>query len=245
MLICYPVPGKAKSDLICRAFAFGAPRAADGFVFFGTEGIMGHFVRAKASGRPWYYLDNAYFDKHRGIYFRATKNALQVDPSALSSDGRRFEKLAIEIKAWREQRLGDVLVCPQSESFMKSTLGRTGDWTADTLNLLEEWGTQRVRVRRWDRDKVKAAVLLQAELPNLRLLITHSSAAAITAMLEGVPAISEAGAARSITGPLTRESVENPPRPGARIEFARVLADNQFTLEEFRKGTAWAWLNRN
>jgi hypothetical protein len=246
VLTLYPVPGKEKSSIICRAFLAGAPRAAEGCVFFGTEGVMGPFQRAKASGHPWYYVDNAYFDKHRGIYFRVTRNALQVDPRGKTSNGKRFEKLQVPIHPWRTVALGeDTLVVPQSDNFMKSTLGMTIDWGADTVAKLHGWGVPNVRIRHWQRDKLRAAGELRNDLPNLRLLVTYSSASAITAMLEGVPAISESGAAHWLTGPLTREAVFDPPRPDDRVAFAMVLADNQFTLEEFRSGEAWAWLATN
>jgi hypothetical protein len=76
------------------------------------------------------------------------------------------------------------------------------------------------------------------------MVVTWSSASAITALLEGVPAISESGAANAITGDLTAENVANPRRPSIedRAAFAGVLADNEFTLDEYRDGTAWRWL---
>ena len=92
-LTLYPVPGKEKSKLICNAFAAGAPRHATGAVFFGTEGVMQAFRRAQQG--TWFYIDNSYFDPHRGIYFRATKNALQVDPTGKASTGERFAKLLV------------------------------------------------------------------------------------------------------------------------------------------------------
>lgn len=245
MLTLYPVPGKAKSDMICRAFAAGAPRNADGAVFFGTEGQMSAFKHAKASGRPWYYIDNSYFDKHRGTYFRVTKNALQVDPRGKTSDGSRFARLGVEIKPWREGWRGTILLCPQSDDFMKSTLGMNYDWVGDVSRRLAAFGAVGIMVRPWNRDKAKANEVLHEALSTVRLLISHSSSASITAMLEGVSTISEAGAAHTLTGPLTKESLDNPPRPEGRLEFAQVLADNQFTLDEFRNGTAWKWLASN
>jgi hypothetical protein len=249
-LTLYPVPGKAKSDMICRAFAAGAPRNADGAVFFGTEGQMSAFKRAKAGGRPWFYVDNSYFDKHRGIYFRVTKNALQVDPRGKTSDGSRFAKLGVEIKPWRRGDAGVILLCPQSDDFMKSTLGFKFDWTGNVLERLSKMAgfprsAHGVKIRKWNRDKAEANATLFNLLPDVRLLISHSSSASITAMLEGVPTISEAGAAHALTGPLTEGSLGSPPRPEGRLEFARVLADNQFTLDEFRNGTAWKWLASN
>lgn len=262
-LICYPVPGKEKSRLICRAFETGAPKSATGSVFFGTEGVMDAYQRAKAG--TWWYIDNAYFDRCRGTYFRVTKNALQVDiragigpvspmgrPSPLwikSSTGDRFRQLGITIKPMREQLGSKILVIPQSDSFMKSTLGKPGDWTRDTLHHLKVFGVPEadIKVRPWLRDKKRAYIELREDLKDAKLVVTWSSASAITALLEGVPAISESGAATWITGPLVADLVHRPLMPSLaeRAQFAAVLADNQFTLDEFRDGTAWRWLERD
>ena len=249
-LTCYPVIRKEKSRLICAAFAAGAPKHATGAVFFGTEGLMQQFQRAKAG--TWWYIDNSYFDSHRGLYFRVTKNALQVDTRGKVSHGERFKRLGITVHDWREQLGRDTLLCPQSDDFMKSTLGLgpTFDWTRQVLATIGTYGRLDlpVRVRPWNRDKKAAAVTLERELPNCRLVISHSSSASITAMLNGVPSISTGttAAAYHLTGPLTAESFVNPPRPSTeeRMRFCSVLADNQFTLDEFRDGTAWRWLEK-
>lgn len=258
-LTCYPVPGKEKSKVICAAFAAGAPRHATGAVFFGTEGVMDAYQRAKSG--TWWYIDNAYFDRCRGTYFRVTKNALQVDvresqsTSPLGpvaglrfSDGRRFARLGITMKDWRHKPYGKILVIPQSDDFMKSTLGRKGDWLGETVEKLNAWGYgPRIRVRPWQRDKTKAYVGLRDDLDDAALLVTWSSASAITALCEGIPAISESGAAYAMTGLLTPERVARPalPRIEDRTRFFEILADNQFTLDEFRDGTAWRWLERS
>ena len=245
-LTLYPVPGKAKSKLICNAFAAGAPRHATGAVFFGTEGVMQAFRRAQQG--TWFYIDNSYFDPHRGIYFRATKNALQVDPTGKASTGERFAKLGITVKDWRHKPDGKILVIPQSDDFMKSTLGRKGDWLRETVGKLNAWGYgPRVRVRPWLRDKKTAYVELHKDLDDAALVVTWSSASAITALYEGIPAISESGAAYALTGPLTSERVAQPLMPSLedRTRFLQILADNQFTLEEFKNGVAWRWLESN
>lgn len=254
-LILHPVPGKAKSKLICSAFAAGAPKGAKGSVFFGTEGVMSAFQKAKAKAatgvEPFFYLDNSYFDKHRGIYFRVTKNALQIDPRGRTSTGERFAKLNVPIKPWRDPLGEDTLLCPQSDDFMKSTLGmKDYDWTREVRSIINTYDRPDlpVRVRHWNRDKLKAAVVLEHELPHCRLVISHSSSASITAMLEGVPSISTGptAAAYHLTGPLTREAFIDPPRPSYedRYQFASVLADGQFTLSEFSTGVAWKWLEK-
>jgi len=246
-LTCYPVPGKEKSKVICHAFVAGAPKHATGAVFFGTEGVMQHFQRAKSG--TWWYVDNSYTDAHRGQYFRVTKNALQIDPRGKTSTGERFAQQRIVVMP--EQATdphGLVLVIPQSDDFMKSTLGRKGDWTSETVAKLKSFGVpaHEIRVRPWLRDKKKAYVELHEELVSARLVVTWSSASAITALLRGFPAISESGAARWLTGPLDTLNVLEPSLPSLvdRATFACVLADNQFTLDEFRDGTAWRWLER-
>ena len=245
-LTLYPVPGKAKSKLICNAFAAGAPRHATGAVFFGTEGVMSAFQRAKQG--TWWYIDNAYTDPQRGLYFRVTKNALQVDPTGKASTGERFAKLGITVKDWRHKPDGKIIVIPQSDDFMKSTLGRKGDWLRETVGKLNAWGYgPRVRVRPWLRDKKTAYVELHKDLDDAALVVTWSSASAITALYEGIPAISESGAAHALTGPLTSERVAQPLMPSLedRTRFLQILADNQFTLEEFKNGVAWRWLESN
>ena len=245
-LTLYPVPGKAKSKLICNAFAAGAPRHATGAVFFGTEGVMSAFQRAKQG--TWWYIDNAYTDPQRGLYFRVTKNALQVDPTGKASTGERFAKLGITVKDWRHKPDGKILVIPQSDDFMKSTLGRKGDWLRETVEKLNAWGYgPRIRVRPWQRDKTTAYVELHRDLGDAALVVTWSSASAITSLYEGIPAISESGAAHALTGPLTQERVAQPLMPSLveRTRFLQILADNQFTLEEFKNGVAWRWLESN
>jgi len=245
-LTLYPVPGKEKSKLICNAFAAGAPRHATGAVFFGTEGVMQAFQRAK-QGTFW-YIDNAYTDPQRQLYFRVAKNALQVDPTGKTSTGERFAKLGITVKDWRHKPDGKIIVIPQSDDFMKSTLGRKGDWLRETVEKLNAWGYgPRVRVRPWLRDKKTAYVELHKDLDDAALVVTWSSASAITALYEGIPAISESGAAHALTGPLTSERVAQPLMPSIveRTRFLEILADNQFTLEEFKNGVAWRWLESN
>jgi len=245
-LTLYPVPGKEKSKLICNAFAAGAPRHATGAVFFGTEGVMQAFQRAK-QGTFW-YIDNAYTDPQRQLYFRVAKNALQVDPTGKTSTGERFAKLGITVKDWRHKPDGKIIVIPQSDDFMKSTLGRKGDWLRETVEKLNAWGYgPRIRVRPWQRNKAQAYVELHKDLDDAALVVTWSSASAITALYEGIPAISESGAAHALTGPLTQEQVAQPLMPSLedRTRFLQILADNQFTLEEFKNGVAWRWLENN
>jgi hypothetical protein len=249
VLKLYPIPAKAKSDFICRAFAAGAPKNAEGAVFFGVEGQLEAFQKSKANGTPWYFCDNAYNDKHRGIYFRVTKNALQVDPRGKTSNGKRFAKLGVLVHERRYLGGEMTIVVPQSDSFMKSTIGLKHDWTRETVNTLALMGCPNVHVHPWQRDKIARGEEFAKLLHRARLVVTHSSAAAITALLEGVPAIStsDTAAAHWIGGPFTTEHVLRPQLASVakRVAFAQILADAQYSMEEFRNGSAWRWLEKN
>ena len=173
-----------------------------------------------------------------------SRRYFNVEPLVIGENA----KLGITVKDWRHKPDGKILVIPQSDDFMKSTLGRKGDWLRETVEKLNAWGYgPRIRVRPWQRDKTTAYVELHRDLDDAALVVTWSSASAITALYEGIPAISESGAAHALTGPLTQEQVAQPLMPGIteRTRFLEILADVQFTLEEMRNGVAWRWLENN
>lgn len=242
----YPVANKPKSAEICEAFiagcggavATGSPRLLSGPAFFyGVDSSNEHlWLEARADpGRVWYYADNSFFDSARGKYFRVSKNRLQHCGYG-TSDGERFRALGIEMKPWREA--GDhVVVCPQSDHFMRTIVGFRGDWTREIVGALKTLTSRPVVVREWQRDKGKAAKTLPADLDGAHALITWSSAAAVTAVLAGVPVVVGGDcAAAPMAGQMFK--LDQLPRKD-RENWAGVLADQQWTLDEFARGDAW------
>lgn len=247
-LYCYPQPGKAKAKRICTAFAQGCGgkviddgqlRDGDAMFYGVAPGMESLWRAAHEGGRDVYFADNAYFDETRERYFRITKNRLQHAGFG-TSDGKRFAALGVELKPWRTD--GDyLLLCPQSEHFMRCIAGYYSNWTYDTIAMLRGITDRPIKVRPWSRDKGAQAAGLKLELQHAHALITWSSAAAVTAVVNGVPAAVNTGAASVVA--ITLRQLEDPPKP-ARESWANVLADNQFDLEEMRNGYAWAWLTR-
>lgn len=232
MLIGYPVPGKAKAKMLCDAFIAGAPRNAEGAVFYGVkQGNHADWLRVKAKGIPYWFIDNSYFDQTRGTQFRVTHNALQWHGHAASS-GARWGRIASPILPWQEDRAGYILVCPQSEDHMRFTLGYQGDWLKDILGVYGRAGYD-VRIRAWSADKPHLMRSLADDLAHASVLITHTSAAAVMATLAGIPVICDPQCAAHGIDPA-----------GDRLWWARALADNQFTLDEMKDGTAWAMLHK-
>jgi hypothetical protein len=191
--------------------------------------------------REWYYCDNAYFDSTRQEYFRVTKNRIQHSGYG-SSDISRFLSLGIDVHPWQNNVDGHVVVCPQSEPFMRNVIGFNGDWRNEVVTVLKQnMPGREIRVREWNRDKTALAATLGDDLGGAYALVTFSSAAAVTAVLTGVPIVCGAScAAMPMSGHLF-QMTNMPRRP--RETWAGVLADNQWTLNEFRDGTTWRMLH--
>jgi hypothetical protein len=237
-LAIHPVLGKQKSIDICNAFVQGAPRGSMGHVFYGVDASnVKEWDRVRKAGATWYYIDNSYFDRARGDYFRVTRNAVQHS-GAGDSDGKRFDALHVEIKPWR--RGGEyALFCPQSDSFMTHVAKHKGDWLAEHLEFHARLFPEiPARVRAWNRDKRVAVATLEDDLERAAMLVTYSSAAAVTAVLGGV------GVHAHPTSPAHMRSAEALTSNADRRQWAGVLADNQFTINEMKEGKAWAALHQ-
>lgn len=253
LITAYPVAGKAKSQQICEAFIQGLPKNMVGGIangvdklrtgaafFYGVDKSNAHLYaesRANPQQHPYYYCDNSYFDSARQEYFRISKNSLQHSGEG-TSDGKRFAELGVEIKPWQQNKTGHLVICPQSDHFMQTIVGYQGDWLKKVLAELSIF-TLPIRVREWNRDKGKLSASLGEDLLGAYGLITWSSAAAITAILSGIPAVTESSdcGARPMSGNI--KEIGSLPMLSGRENWAGVLADNQWTLDEFRSGIAW------
>lgn len=246
---CYPVANKKKSYDICQAFAQGCGghlslllREGPAF-FYGVDASnVDIWNSVRQHQREFYYCDNAFFDGTRQQFFRVSRNALQHSGVG-KSDGARFARLGIEIKPWR-QAGEHIVVCPQSTHFMKTVVGYQGDWAEDVMPQIAARSSRAVVFRGWSPDKAALASTLEQDLAGAHVLVTWSSAAAITAVLNGVPAIVMGQCAAAPMCGRSLDELEQPPMPDGREEWAGVLADNQWTLDEFRSGVAWRHLQK-
>jgi hypothetical protein len=234
MLTACHVPGKKKSAELVAAFIAGAPKTAEGRVFYGvTEGNISQW-RAALSGREdWYYIDNSYFDAVRGLQYRVTKNRIQHDGEG-DTDGKRFARLGLPVGPARLLAEDSYVLCvPQSEPFMRLVIEYRGDWIEDMKAGLRLQGP--FRVRQWSSDKIAIQRSLPQDLEHARMALTHSSAAAVSAVLAGVPVL---------VSPYScafRQATVND--KAERRRWAGVLADNQFDISELRSGQAWRALH--
>lgn len=234
MVRMHPVIGKQKAINICRAFAEGAPKGADCDVFYGVnESNVKQWHEALRRGTA-VYVDNSFFDAVRGQQYRVAKNRVQIDPCGHTSDGKRFEALGLTIKPWKPFD-PTWLAVEQSPSFMRCVAGDP-HWFVRAVDDVPPGHS--LKLRPWSSDKLKQAATLAADLAQVSHLITHSSAAAVEAVMAGVQALVSpmSALAHMICGHGTSAHLDQ------RRQFLSVLADNMWTLDEIREGKAWARL---
>ncbi len=233
MLTGHPVPEKQKSVDLVSAFIAGAPRDAEGAVFYGVrDSNLAEWQRVRRAGEPFYYIDNSYFDRARGKQFRVTRNAMQ-HTGAGETNGKRLAALGYQAQPARQHDSDAfVLAIEQSPLFMRH-IAVAPQWL-DTV--LRHYRKRPIKVRAWSPDKPEAMTTLHADLARTAVVVTHSSAAAVEAAMAGVQVlVSKASACHTLGVVL--------PAPAEVQRWAGVLADNQWSRAELRDGTAWRAMN--
>lgn len=251
-VVGYVPSKKAKARVVCAAFVQGAGGVvrqpppnrleAGAAAFFGViDGTQHLWQEARAEGRDWYYLDNAYFDVVRGRLYRATKNAVQANGREAPA-WPRWAALGVKIRPWRKQGRHVILVA-QSDTYMRVVAGYAGCWWRDALALLKRHTDRPIAMRGWRANKMALAATLKDALRDCWALVTWSSAAANEALLAGVPVFTAGSCAATPMGLSDLTRIESPNYPDGRDAWAAGLAGRQWTLDEFRNGTAWRTLN--
>ena len=251
LITCYEQTEKRKSRDVLRAFAQGCgaqiatteakslePGAA---VFYGVRPSWVHlWEQARREGRDWFYIDNAYWDRCREKYFRVTRNALQCEglQGTWSGEGAtRLTALGISIADWRVG--GEhIVVCPNTEEFTRTVLAFPGDWPAAIRTELRRFTDRPLRFR--SKNETRS---LAEDLQGAWALVTAVSCAAVEALVAGVPVFCTERCSARWMGSSDLSLIETPYMPDRRLEFMQVLAENQWTLDEFRNGVTWRALN--
>lgn len=239
--------GHCHSVAVCDAMRAGtgfpivppAPLQPGGVAMYGfLRGLLPTLHQATREGRPWVYADRGYFGATIGTdytgTFRLTRDALQHDGRG-ETNGERLRKRGIRIKPWRRSGT-HVLVCPPGDVFASSIGGfDAGHWLRDVLAGLRQSTDRAIVVREKSR---RGSTPLSAQLADCFALVTYTSNAATEALLAGVPVFCTGSCAASSMGRSDIGMIEEPVYPDDRERWAGVLADNQWTLDEIRKGMA-------
>jgi hypothetical protein len=235
----YSVPSEKTSPRFCRAFAEGCgagvvtdDRLRPGPVaLFGSPSRWDLLQRAFREGRTVYYGDHGYFGRER--YYRITKNAYQHDGSG-TSDGKRFSAFGRTIQPWQKDGR-HVLVCPNSATYFRLFGLDVFQWVQHVSDTIAGVSQRPIRVR-WKGD----AQPIESDLKDCWAVVAFSSAAALDALMAGVPVFVLADFAAAFRFGLPWvEQIDSPIYPEGREQLLWNLADHQWTLDEIRHGDAW------
>jgi hypothetical protein len=235
----YEVKGELSSPAFARAFAQGCGGEVsdqyDGgdWCGFGSPQNWFDLQNAIHSGKRWIYADHGYFGRKK--FYRVTDRAYQ-HTGAGHSDCRRFDSFEWRIKPWRCG--SHVLVCPQTEGFFRLHGMDRQVWLDGVIAEIKKNTDREIRIREKNSHRPFAA-----DLRGAHCVVGYTSNAAVEAILNGVPAICTGRCAASIMATSDFSRIENLRQPDGRREWAGVLADNQWTLDEIKNGMAWEALN--
>lgn len=247
----YFVPDETTSPKFARAFAQGCkgPMTSElslrpgGFAAFCTPAVWPLLKHAQREGREWFYGDHAFF--RRGKFYRVAMNRYQYQPTTHDLRHARPHRLRelcgrTPETEWRTEG-SSIVICPQSEVYMKQFGIDAHQWTMGIVEYLSRY-TDRPIVIRWKSQAQRHPI--EIDLHNAWALVTFASAAAVDALLVGVPIFVLAPWASCASMGLSDLSkIETPARPAHRLPFLWTLAENQWTLSEIAAGAAWKKLH--
>ena len=237
--ITYVVPDEKTSPLFGRAFAQGCGGSIErgdvlcpgAVALFGSPKRWELLQTAFRQNRDVYYCDHAYFG--RGRYYRITKNAYQHDGRG-NAGPERFNAFDRKVQPWRRDGQ-HVLICPNSAIYFGLFGLNVYEWVQQVCDVVAANSTRPVRVR-WKNDSTP----IESDLKDCWAVVTFTSAAALDALIAGVPVfVLSAFSAAYRFGLSDLREVEHPLFPVGREPFLWNLAANQWTLDEIREGVAW------
>ena len=228
------------------------------------------FKAAASAGIDYYYIDHSYFNPGYGGagWMRIVKNAHTMNRLGTSTGARynQFFQKSNPILPWKNsrERGGKIVICPPTNA-VSWYAGHKHDWTDGVItqlkSLLPPSDHKRIVVRPKPNEPMVDNVgnlvgfkqnvtdgSLDEDLNNAQCVIAFNSMVALTATLRGIPVI---GTNYSCCQPIAfklhdiaRPSVfEN--EPPDRTRLCHWLADNQWSIEEIKNGTAWRMLQEN
>lgn len=206
------------------------------FIVWGQTWLAGEIIpAAHANGRPWWCIDNGYWNSARGTatgYYRLTYRSMTPPVLAGIDDVMRR---APPKQIWRRTGHHVVLALP-GESFGRAIGLDMRKWSAEAPGRVSQRTNRPIMIRPKGCPR-----RLADDLQNAWALVTHSSLSAIEAVVLGIPVFVEPTSAAAPVGNLDLTDMENPRMPGRR-RWLQSLACQHYTLSEMAHGTAWRFM---
>ena len=240
-----------KMDAIFDAIIEGFPYAyrnaqADQYVLWGLIG--NNYQMMKTFPKQFTFCDMPYHGRlqnedYENSYWRwAPRSFHYTDPINAPSD--RFDNWNITLEPWRDE--GDfILICPSSETMTKVINGMNQDrWIQTMYDKIKAHTNKPIRVRLKPRKNGKSGpsveeTSMREELRGCHALVTNASLTAIEALQLGVPVFTDSSECPSAWVSNMNFSKINTPDKKDREPLFYDLAYRQFSIKEFRDGTAY------
>jgi hypothetical protein len=248
----YVIAAELTSPKFGRAFAMGCkgPTTTDlstlapgPFAAFCTPKTWPLLDQAIREGRDYYYGDHGWF--RRGKYYRVAKNAVQWQPTKrdlIRARPHRYLLTAVETAPDWNRDGASIIICPNSVEYMRRFGLDAQRWALQVATELADY-TQRPVVIRW-KASAKSRPLYM-DLHGAYCVVTYTSGAAVEALRAGIPIITLAPWATTVSmGRTTLADINNLIYPQERMAFLYALAEHQWTLPEIAAGVAWKEFHR-
>lgn len=214
-------------------------------------------------GEEWWFVDTGYLTEqivrypipkimdYDRTYFRICKGNIH-SINVRVGDGSRLQKLEsqgidTEFRGWNTGETKHILLAPSSPTVTHHINGMTQEeWTDSITKMIRQFTDREIRFRNKPRPNNKWwNTDIRDDLKDCHALVTNMSLSAIVAVQNMVPVFThQRNICSFISGRI--DCIEKPKRPGRKTmnEFFKMVADQQFTLEEMGNGVAYEVLKK-
>jgi len=247
-----------KMDAIFNAMTEGFPNAqrnskADHYVIWGLVGNNLQIMRTFPN--QYSFVDMPYNGRlvgedYENSYWRwAWQN--YHDTSYIKVPDDRFKQWNVKLKPYRDE--GDfILICPSSQTMTRAINGMSQEeWIGITCKKIQHYTNKPIRIRLKPRKNgtsgpAAETISMQEELVGCHALVTNASLTAIDALKEGVPVFTDDTHYQCPAAWCGQRDFKkiNKPELLDREELFWNLSYKQFSIKEFRDGTAYEHINQ-
>lgn len=229
-------------------------------VFYGLEGNLPRIFEFAMEHSRAVYIDLGYWGRREGGryagYHKISVNARHPVGYYRSPQhtSERFDRFNIPIQPWQllaRRESGHILVAGMGAKGAAAEGYRPQEFERWAISELEKHTNREIVYRPKPSDPLGSPipgtrfspkdVPLEHELANCWAVVTHHSNVAVDALLAGIPCFCWGGVARSMSLQ-DLSMIEEPYLPDARHMWARDIAWTQWSVDEMKRGHAWAYL---
>jgi hypothetical protein len=245
---CYALGSQTRAAEIIQAFSQGVKGdfIRDGHKYDGGDIALWGLLRGakelrqqcKALKATYYAVDHAYIG--REDFFRVTRNGFQQTEIAERPEDR-WQKLVdryrINVRDWRR---GGRYVLVALSSNMSYEYFEEFTWAERTIGEIQRHTDRKCLTRKKGLDQQD----LQLQLRDAWCVVTHTSMAAVDAVIAGVPVFVTGPSIARPMGLTDLSKIESPVFPERKAWF-KSLAYAQFNLGDMKRGVVKPALDEN